>query len=257
LREWTSQEKDVLALLADLSPYLSPFGGARSLEESHVSTAQYGPAGHAQPGQQHRDGLNAGGLKMLRASLRLMAVALALLRREDFDAWASLIPRYLGDPADPGGIEYDRARVRELDEENARRREKKRPEKVALVTARTQLDRHDRAISKLAEILEGHTLHPTPTRIMTQREHEAGEKANASMNAEVDRLMALGAREEVAIGRVAKAWGVSTGAVERVREFRSVLIAPECCEEDCEEPAFAGGKCRKHYQRDYRKRKVD
>lgn len=261
---FNEQEKDIVKLLSDYSPYISPFGGARALEETHISTAQYGPAGHASPGQQHKDGLSNHGLKMLRSSLRKMAVALALLRRQDFDAWASLIGPYLQDEADPGRVEYDRTQVRELDEENTqirRQNEERRrllkkgkdapaykDEKVRLVTARTQLERHDRAIEQLAKILEGHTLHPAPTRTMTERENVAGEKANASMNAEVNRLMASGMREEKAVEQVARAWGVSTGAVERVREFRSVLAAPECEVDGCEKPLHAKRKCQAHYR---------
>ncbi len=179
MSDFSAKERDVLQLLKDYRAFVSPFGSAMPLDETHMVDAAYGPAGfvEAGAGYEERD------VKLLAKSLRKLVLALKVLRGEDFDAWASLIEPYLSDPADPGSVDEMRRKVEKLDAENSRvraentRREKKGkpplPEKVGHVIARQQLERHDRAIRRLSVYLRRERLHAVYPKLMSKREEVA------------------------------------------------------------------------------------
>lgn len=177
----------------------------------------------------------------------------------------ALIEPYLSDVADSGVIGDWREKVAALDRENAEiRRENEgrlkrgrpaRPPKVRHVWIRTQLERHDRAIARLAGMLRDVELEPVSPRLMSKREEEAGEKANREVVAYFRQVKSPGRSEAGAVASCSLKFGISEDEVGRILEFADE-ISPDVCEEGgCDEPVEAQGRCRKHYQRAYRKRK--
>ncbi len=231
------------------------------LDETGVADASYGPAGLVREGAEYaqRD------REALRRSIRLLRAALVLLRREDRRAWEALVNPYLGDPGDPSMVDDWRRKVAELDAENAairaeneRRRKKgrpERPERVRHVTARTQLERHDRAVRKLAGYLAGKRLNPVWPKLMSERERAAGEAANAQLYAYYQRVRVAGRTHRGAVAQTAVKFEVPEDAVERVVEFRSEVKLATCAEEGCGREVFQQNLCVRHYNREYRARK--
>jgi hypothetical protein len=245
------KEREVLQLLKDIRSYESPFGGAMPLGESGVIDAAYGPAGLVESGQEFPKSDRA----PLAASFKKLRLALRVLRAEDFDAWASLIAPYLGDPADPGVVGHWRKLVAVLDEENAkiraeneRRRKKGRP-------VRTQLERHDRAVRRLAEILRRKRLHPVYPKLMSERERVAGEAANAQMMAYYQRVRVAGRTHRGAVSQTAVKFGISDDEAERIVEFRGESKLASCAEPECLRNVYSQNLCSKHYQRDLKARR--
>lgn len=258
--DWTPRERDVLALLRDLRPYETAFGGAMPLDDTHVAEASYGPAGMVFRGQQYRKE----DIVLLGRSLDKLRLALRILRHEDFDAWVSLIEPYLGDPADSGAVEDRRRKLAELDEENAAiRRENTRrikkgrpakPERVRLVFARQILERHDRAVKALAGYLKNEDLHVVNPRLMSNKEHGEMERQNAEVYALYQRLRVSGLKHAAACEQAAEMLGsgVSTDVVERLVEFKDDVKLVTCVEEGCENAVFSQNLCQKHYQGQWR-----
>ena len=246
-----AHEMDVVALLQDATPFLAPFGGARSVDETNVEQAGFGPGGYVESGRYHRKGDVPG----LRRSLRLLSVALAHLRREDFPAWASLINPYLADEADPGVIPWMRERVREHDAENEKRKKRGQQPRVACVHFRRELEKHDRAIRKLARMLEGHRLEPVHAAMMSSREREAGEKANREVLAYYRRLKSYGRTHRGAVAACAHSMSVSEDEIERILEFREEISPDTCVEPDCDRKVYQQHRCQRCYARDYRARR--
>ena len=260
----------MLALLKDLRPFETAFGGARALDDTHVAEASYGPAGMVFGGAEF-----PGDVAKLGRSLGRLRLALRVLRKEDFDAWASLIEPYLGDPADAGAVNDRRRKIAELDEENAEIRRsnakreallkkggkkakeapKYRDEKVRLVFARRLQERHDRAVRKLAEYLKNEDLHVVNPKLMSAREEAAGDAANAQVYAYYQQIRVSGRTHAGAVSAAAWKFGISEAEVERIVEFRKDVKLATCIEEGCERQVFSQNLCQPHYQRLYRERK--
>ncbi len=231
------------------------------LDDTGVIDASYGPAGLIWRGMEYGKSDRAA----LARSLARLRLALRVLRYEDFDAWASLVNPYLGDPADSGMVDDWRRKVAELDSENEairrdneRRRKKGRPEKperVRFVFARMQLERHDRAIRKLAGYLKHTRLHVVFPRLMSERERAAGESANAQIYAFYERVRVAGRTHRGAIGQTAVKFEIPEDAVERVVEFRSDVKLATCADEGCGRAVFQQNLCVRHYNQEYRARK--
>ena len=263
-------------LLRDLRPFETAFGGAMPLDDTHVAEASYGPAGMVLAGSGfYGEGITDEDRRLLGISLGHLRSELWTLRKEDFDAWASLIDPYLGDPADSGMVEDWRRRVAALDEENAeirasnakrelllakgpkaaRKAPAYRHEKVRLVTARTQLERHDRAVRKLADHLRDKKLHPINPRLMSVREEAAGDAANAQVYAYYQQVRVSGRSHQGAVSATALKFRISDAEVERIVEFRKDVKLATCIEEGCEGNVFSQNLCQKHYQQQWRERK--
>jgi hypothetical protein len=201
-------------------------------------------------------------------SYRVLNVALYFLQREDIGLWGALVEAYLGDPADPGIITHWRKQVAELDAENAeihihnrlvRHGKRSGPiqhEKVGYVTARMLLERHDKAIERLAQMLEDVDLYYIPVSQMSEAEAKAGEHTERQMYAAYQRYRNSGARSEQAVEMAASEFGVPTDRVETVIEFRRNTSEDECAELGCDRAPFANGLCQKHNMREWRKGKA-
>lgn len=246
-------KNDVLQLLKDYRAFHAPFGGARPLDETHIQQAAYGPAGLIETGAEFREG----DAEALEESYYYLQVALGFLRRDHFGEWGALIEPYLSDVADHSVVEDWRKKIASLDEENARiRRENERrakkdrppkPEKVGLVFARLQLERHDRAIWRLTEYLKGVDLHVVNPKLMSTREEAAGEAANAQIYAYYQQVRVAGRTHLGAVSATSWKFGTSEDAIERVVEFRSDVKLEVCAEENCVRPPERGVYCMKHY----------
>lgn len=254
-----SKERQVLQLLRDYRGFYSAFGGAMPLDDTYVKDASYGPAGMVVTGAEY-DKFQR---EKLTETFAVLNVALRLLRRDHFPLWTSLIDPYLSDPADPGIVDNWRGRLSKLDSENGqirvqnesnrrlRKRGKEAPadrmEKVGLVWTRTLLDRHDRAITKLAQYLRDVDLYHVPAKLMSTQEEADIEKQNAEIFAVFQRIRVSGYNERSAISQTAEHFRVSEGAVQRTVEFRSNIKLATCIEDGCKRPPERGNFCFKHY----------
>lgn len=257
-----STERDIIQLLRDYRAFHANYGGARPLDETHVSEAAYGPAGLITTGA----GFEKRDIESLKASYKKLDHALEILNEMDWRAWMSLNDPYLSDIADYSVIEDWRTKIQALDKENeAIRRENERlkkkgrppskTERVALVFPRLQLERHDRAIKSLAKYLRNVDLHVVHPKLMSRREEAAGESANAQVYATFQRLRVSGLREEVAAEQTAEMFGISKDEVERIVEFRADVKLASCAEPECGRTVYQQNMCQKHYQREWRARK--
>lgn len=247
----SKKERQVLQLLRDYRSWYTPFGGAAPLDESaNMTEASYGPAGIILAGMAFAP-IDR---QRLRYSFRKLNVALGLLQRDHMALWVSLVEPYLKDEADPGVVAYWRERLARLDAENQRRKRAKKPPKVALVTMRMMLERHDKATSKLVEYLRDVDLHHVPARVMSEHEEAKTERQNAEVYAVFQRLRVSGLTQKAATEQTAENFGVSTSMVERVVEFRSDVRLATCTENGCDKVAYQQNMCQKHYQRAWRAR---
>lgn len=247
-----AKEQQVLQLLKDYRAWHTAFGGAAPLDDTHVKDTAYGPNGMIFAGQE----FEPQDRKALQESFEKLELALNVLREHDFKAWMSLMEPYLGDPADHGLVVDWRAKIAALDVENARRKKAKRQPKVALVWTRTLLERHDRAVKKLAAYLDKHDLVHIPPRLMSEDEEAQTEKQNAEIYAVFQRLRVSGLTQRAAVAQAAEHFRVSEGMIERVVEFRSEIKTAICIDEEgCDQAAYQQGLCIKHYNRAYRARK--
>lgn len=251
-----SKQNEVLGLLTDYAAFRAAFGGALPLDESHLQSASYGPAGYVPTGVEFHE---EGSVPLLRKSYGLLNAALRLLRRDHMDLWIPLVEPYLSDPGDPGLMEHWRRRVAELDEENRDIRRhndlvkkgKKsghwKHEKVALVVPRMLLKRHDKAIEQLAEYLRDVDLYYIPVSQLSESEARADEHREAQMYASYQRYRVARNRHEQAVECTAHEFGTSTDKVETVIEFRRNVKADECSEAGCDRAPFSQNLCTKHY----------
>lgn len=261
MTELESKERDVLQLLRDYRPFVASFGGAMPLDETGVVDASYGPAGMVLMGA----GFEKRDVPGLVRSYRALVTALALLRREHFQEWGALIEPYLSDVADSGVIADWRGKIAALDKENEeiraeneKRLKKGRPTKdlkVRHVFMRMQLERHDRAIARLAGYLANVDLHVVNPRLMSAREEAAGEAANAQIYAYYQQVRVSGRTHEGAIAATAWKFGISDADVERIVEFRDDVKLATCAEPGCGGEVYQQNLCQKHYQREWRARR--
>lgn len=261
------RKNEILQLLRDYRVYWTPFGGAAALDETGVRDADYGPNGLVFTGAEFDREYRW----LLRKSYHKLNVALNLLQRDHMKLWVSLVEPYLQDEADPGTVEDWRRRVAALDAHNiavrkrnyqrqkAAKKNKKPPlvehERVALVTMRRMLERHDEAVSRLAEYLRHADLVHLPPKVMSEEEEASVEKGNAEIHAVFQRLRVAGRPKATAVWETAERCKVSEGTVERIIEFRSHIKLAACIEEDCDGAVFQQNMCQKHYQQAYRRRK--
>lgn len=256
------RKKEIIQLLRDYRVFETPFGGAAALDETGVRDADYGPNGLVFTGAEFDREYRW----LLRKSYLKLNVALNLLQRDHMDLWVSLVEPYLQDEADPGTVEDWRRRVSALDAHNAdvrkrnyqrqkaAKKNKKPPrvehERVALIHMRRMLERHDKAVSRLAEYLRHADLVHLPPKVMSEEEEASVEKGNAEIHAVFQRLRVAGRSKPSAVWETAERFKVSEGTVERIIEFRSHIKLVTCTEEDCEDPARAMGLCKNHYERE-------
>lgn len=233
--------RDVIELLSQYRSYYSPFGGALAPEDSHIRTAEYGPAGLIFAGSE----FDSHDRRRIVESLEDVHCALVLLRSErgviaqhsngdpitGVSAWASLIEPYLADPADPSVVEDWRLKAQR-----------------GYVGARRFIERHDAAIAQLAFYLGEVDLYVVYARRMSEREETEVENENAAIYAVVKRLVRGGLRLRAAMEQAAEDFRVDVGAVERIYEFRHTLKKPKCADEKCDRPPVAQNLCMRHYQ---------
>lgn len=263
-----SKQRDVLRLLKDYRAFHSSGGGAMPLEDTHVSSASYGPAGLTRAGRD----FEPKDRRRLAGSYRKLNAALRLLRRDHFELWVPLVEPYLSDPADPSLVDHWRGQVERLDAENARirkrntaaRKRAKRKgsqpptletEKTGLVWTCLQVERHDAAVERLAEYLRDVNLHAVAPKLMSEREEAAVERQNAEIHAVYQRLRVSGLGVTSAIQQTAENFRVLPATVERIIEFRSDLKLASCAEPDCGRAVFSQNLCEKHYRRQHRAKK--
>lgn len=251
-----SKQDEVLGLLIDYAAFRAAFGGALPLDESHLHTASYGPAGYIETGTEFQE---EGNVRLLLKSYGLLNVALRLLRRDHLELWGALVEAYLGDPGDPGIIGHWRRQVAALDEENREIRRHntlvkkgKKPghfkhEKVGFVIPRMLLERHDEAIEKLSDYLRDVDLYYVPVSRLSEAEAKADEHREAQMYASYQRYRTARNRHEHAVEMTAAEFGTSTDVVETVIEFRRNVKADECLEAGCDRAPFSQNLCTKHY----------
>lgn len=251
-----SKQDEVLGLLIDYAAFRAAFGGALPLDESHLHTASYGPAGYIETGTEFYE---EGNVKLLHKSYGLLNAALRLLRRDHLELWGALVEAYLSDPGDPGIIGHWRRQVatldvvnREIHRHNALVRQGKRPgpsryEKIGFVVPRMLLERHDEAIERLAEMLQDVDLYYIPVSQLSETEAKADEHREAQMYASYQRYRTARNRHEHAVEMAAAEFGTSTDVVETVIEFRRNVKADECSEAGCDRAPFSQSLCTKHY----------
>lgn len=236
-----AKKRDVVDLLSAYRSFYSPFGGALAPEDSHVRSAEYGPAGLIFAGAEF-DRVDR---RRIAESFDALRLALVLLRSEraaiakhsngdpitGVSAWSAFIEPYLTDPADPSVVEDWRLKA-----------------KRGYTSARRFIERHDAGVAALAHYLKGVDLYVVPTKRMSQREETEVENENAAIHAVVKRLMRGGLRLRAAMEQAAEDFKVDVATVERIYEFRHTLKEPKCAEEGCNQPPRAQNLCVKHYQ---------
>lgn len=250
-----AKKREVLQLLRDYRAFYSPFGGAASTdaELNLQAKGNYGPAGVIFAGTE----FDKSDRMLLRQSFDALRAALARLQKSDFQAWASLVEPYLADPADASLVDEWRRKVDELDKENEIRAKRKPPQqpRVALVVPRMFLERHDRALEKLAEDLKHTDLYAVFARPMSEEEEKAGQDQNAEIAATVERLRATGSSVREALAQAAEMHRISVDMVERVYEFRSETKPDECIWDGCDRAPFSQNLCVAHYHQQRRAKK--
>lgn len=264
-------QRQVEQLLRDWRTWHTAFGAAAATdaELNLQAKGSYGPAGLIFTGAE----FDTTDLKLLARSFRLLRGAMLRLRNtlevgkhstaaggdtiSGFQAFASLFEPYLGDPADPGIVHKWRTDLAELEKENQRRAlcNPPQPARVALITPRRLLERHDAAIKWLARDLQGQELHAIFSRPMSEEEEKAGEDQNAEIYAVFHRFRVSGLTEAAAIAQTAENFHVSRDMVERIVEFRSDVKPDECVWGGCERAPFSQNLCQKHYMQEYRTKK--
>ncbi len=228
------------------------------MDDTHMAEASYGPAGLIFAGTE----FEREDRRLLLESFAALWRSLARMQREPrvgkhangevitgSAAYSALIEPYLSDPADSSMVGNMREKVRQLDRENELRAKKKPPEppRVALVASRRQLERHDAAVRWLAKDLEDVKLHAVFPRLMSEREEGEMQDRNAEIFARFQRLRASGVKRIAAIDQTARDWDISSGAVERIIEFRSEDKPDECSWEGCGRAPFSQNLCQAHY----------
>jgi hypothetical protein len=225
------------------------------LDESGVVDAAYGPAGMVREGAEYEKPDREG----LKKTYEDLDDALEVLYEHDLRAWLALQEPYFSDPADNSVVDDWREKIKALDEENARIRagneqrvkkgRPKKPEKVRHVFMRLQLERHDRAIEKLAHYLRNKQLYVVWPKLMSERERVAGEAANAQMVAYYERVRVAGRTHRGAVSQTAVKFEVSEERVEKVLEFRGEAKLSTCIESDCGRAVYSQNMCSRCYQR--------
>ncbi len=169
-----SKRREVLQLLRDYRAFMTPFGSAMPADESHLRSARFGAAGYTESGAEFAKADRA----RLRHSYKALDAALRILKRDRFGEWLGLHGPYLMDGADPGLPGEWRRRLDALDAENKRRRAAGKAGRVALVTTRRQLQRHDLALDTLADMLRRVDLHVVFPKRSNSRDAESVERRN-------------------------------------------------------------------------------
>lgn len=242
-----AKKREVEQLLRDYRAWYSPFGGALAPEDSHVRSADYGPAGLIFSGCE----FEREDRRLLRESFEALRLALVLLRSErgviskhsngdeitGLSAWTALIEPYLADPADPSIVDGWR--------------------KSEYISAKRFLERHDVAIEKLAQYLRKEDLHVVFPVRMSENEEQKMERQNADIYAKYQALRVSGLTRKVAIIQTAKHFRHGgADAVERIVEFRSENKSDQCAWGGCDRAPFSQNLCIAHYHQQRRKRKA-
>lgn len=226
-----SKRRDVIQLLKDYRAWHSGGGGALALEDSHLRSAQYGPAGYTETGKEfpphHRE--------RLEESFGALEHALTLLKNlppPDNAAYFVLLAPYLGDPGDPSLVDLWRQNP-----------EDQRPYWV------------DLGVSWLAYFLRRTPLYPVYPKLMSKRAESRMEHQNAEICAAFRRAKAGGFSEREAAAYVAEKFGVLPSRVEKILEFREEHKPELCAFGDCERRVERGNLCMKHYKWERRNKK--
>lgn len=241
-----SKQDEVLGLLIDYAAFRAAFGGALPLDESHLQSASYGPAGYIETGTEfHKEG----NVALLKQSFGFLNIALKILYHKHPELFESLIEPYFADPADPGLIGHWRRLIAAMDKENDLRRRAKPPKPlvVALKEPADFLERHDKAIEQLAAYLANVDLYYIPVSQLSESEAKADEHREQQIYASYQRYRTAGNRSEHAVEMTAAEFGTSTDVVETVIEFRRNVKVDECSEAGCDRAPFSQNLCTKHY----------
>lgn len=234
-----AKKREVLQLLKDWRTWHSAFGAAASTDAELNLDAKgsYGPAGMIFTGAE----FDKTDRKLLEQSFLALWGSLTRMQRQasvgkhsscgycmpgDRDitgssAYSALIEPYLSDPADFSIVQDLRDRVRKLDKENKQRQRAKpsKPPKVALVSPRRFLERHDAAIEWLAKDLQHEELHVVWPARMTSQEEKEIDRRNDELYALYARLRDDGKKKTDAVKVAAdmtgyserRAWDIVTG----------------------------------------------
>lgn len=200
------------------------------LENSHLRSADYGPAGYTEAGKEFSEKDRAGlkkSYEVLDGALKRLEEGGPLKRA----GYLLLRSAYLNDNADPS--EVDRWRANRADQRSGW---------------------HDLAVAELAldpEIRRADLWVVMPKR-MSKDEEKKGEDQSAEICAVFERNRATGLKELEAIHQTAADFGISVGEVERRLEFRHLTKPRTCTVEGCGRVPERQNLCMKHYQRERR-----
>lgn len=181
-----SKRLEVLQLLKDYRAYHTPYGGAMVLEDTHVCEASYGPAGFIEAGMEYTKEQR----EDLAESYSYLEHAICIMKAENqlgFVCWLMLLAPYLGSDADP-------SIVREWERRGDHRKEY-----------------HDKAVTRLAELLDGVALYPVWPKRMSGMEEKQVERRNKELVGVYNTLRAEGKIKSVAVEDAATICGYSTG----------------------------------------------
>lgn len=225
------------------------------IDESHIRSANYGPAGYIEAGRQFdkRD------LKGLARSYEYLEYALTMLKnsdkQEEILAYTILLKPYLSDPADPGIVDVWRQQLIEWERERRRVREKT-PARLSVWEREhpkpRSMEWHDLGIHRLAHYLRFRTLYVVFPKLMSEEEEKKIEDQNAEIYAIYQRLRVSGLDHKASAEHTGGLYSLSLDAVERIIEFRSTLHIDKCSVVGCDRAPYQQNKCQKHYMREYR-----
>lgn len=218
--------REVVQLLKDYRSWHTPYGGASPTDSTLnlEAAGSYGPAGLIVPGQA----FDKEGRRMYGASYEALDRALDELLDEDLDAYLVLIEPYLGDPADASIVERWRKSLREWQA----RREEVRQAAVDLgypeLPDRWQRDHpeperytsHQKAVRRLAELLEDVELYVVFPKRMTSREAGHVDQRNGDLYALYRQLRTEGLKKTRAVTTAADMCGYSSARAWEIVRLR-------------------------------------
>lgn len=193
-----SKKREVLQLLREYRAYWSPFGGARPLDETHVSEAAYGPAGYVETGMYYTKSQR----EALRQSYERLEYAITIEKAhpEGFLTWVLLQSSYFGDPADPSIVAEWRK------------------------TPGHRIRRHDSFVERLSHHLRNVDLSVVWPKRMSSREEKQVERMNDEFYSLYRRLREEGTKKRAAIQQAATMCGYSESRgyeIVRIRDGKA------------------------------------
>lgn len=198
------------------------------LDETHLRSAGYGPAGFILSGSAFTPFQAAN----LARSYKYLNHALTLLQNGDTAdrmRYLVLLAPYLGDPADASLVDLWR----------------KKPGDQRWVW-------HDEAVEKLCHYLRKIELFAVSPREMTEDEKRESSQRDARVYAHYTKMRRAGRRHDKAIEMAAEEFATSTDRVELLVELRRDVKLDECLDANCTRAPYSQNYCVKHYHQNRR-----